>query len=111
MSYEPTNWKTGDVVTSAKLNKLENAVAGAGGVLVINDQNNTLDKTYQEIENAFANKMLCVVFSQSEEGQTCNFVTMIAFRGAYGVMVFNASTQRMVVYSTDAKDGYPGTEK
>ena len=30
MSYEPTNWKTGDVVTSAKLNKLENAVANGG---------------------------------------------------------------------------------
>lgn len=31
MAYEPTNWKTGDVVTSAKLNKLEQAVAGGGG--------------------------------------------------------------------------------
>ncbi len=31
MSYEPTNWKTGDVVTSAKLNKLEQGVADAGG--------------------------------------------------------------------------------
>lgn len=29
MSYEPTNWKTGDVVTSQKLNKLEQGVAGA----------------------------------------------------------------------------------
>lgn len=26
MSYEPTNWKTGDVVTSAKLNKIEGGV-------------------------------------------------------------------------------------
>ena len=29
MAYEPTNWKSGDVVTSAKLNKLENGVADA----------------------------------------------------------------------------------
>ncbi len=36
MSYEPTNWKAGDVVTSAKLNKLEQGVANAGGgVLVV----------------------------------------------------------------------------
>lgn len=34
MAYEPTNWKAGDVVTSAKLNKLERAVA-AGGALVV----------------------------------------------------------------------------
>lgn len=46
MSYEPTQWKTGDIVTSAKLNRLENAVANVG-ILVINDQNGTLDKTYQ----------------------------------------------------------------
>lgn len=31
MSYEPTIWKTGDIVSSEKLNKLENGVAGAGG--------------------------------------------------------------------------------
>ena len=30
MSYEPTVWKTGDIVSSAKLNKLEEGVAGAG---------------------------------------------------------------------------------
>lgn len=31
MSYEPTVWQTGDVVTSQKLNKLEQDVADAGG--------------------------------------------------------------------------------
>lgn len=31
MAYEPTVWQTGDVVTSSKLNKLENAVANGGG--------------------------------------------------------------------------------
>lgn len=30
MSYTPTNWKAGDVITSEKLNKLENGVAAAG---------------------------------------------------------------------------------
>ena len=29
MSYTPTEWKSGDVVTSAKLNKLENAMAAS----------------------------------------------------------------------------------
>ena len=50
MSYEPTNWKSGDVVTSAKLNKLEQGVASSGGVLVVHtDENGVLDKTWQEI--------------------------------------------------------------
>lgn len=30
MSYTPTNWQTGDVVTAEKLNKLENGVASGG---------------------------------------------------------------------------------
>lgn len=57
MAYEPTNWKTGDVVTSAKLNKLENAVAN-GGALKLNfivDKGagtTTIDKTYAEIKEA-----------------------------------------------------------
>ena len=31
MSYEPTIWKTGDIVSSEKLNKLEEGVANSGG--------------------------------------------------------------------------------
>ena len=31
MSYEPTNWKDGDLVTSAKLNKMEQGIAASGG--------------------------------------------------------------------------------
>ena len=55
MPYEPTNWKSGDVVTSAKLNKMEQGIAGAG-VLVVNatteDDTTTLGKTWQEIYDA-----------------------------------------------------------
>lgn len=75
MSYTPTNWKAGDTVTSAKLNKIEQGIASAGGanILVANcnlDSSNTsgdppggtrsaasttipsLDKTLGEILNA-----------------------------------------------------------
>lgn len=34
MGYEKTNWKTGDVVTSEKLNNLENGVADAGDYII-----------------------------------------------------------------------------
>ena len=53
MSYEPTVWKDGDLVTSAKLNKLEQGVANGGGVLVVHaDDNGKLDRTWQEIYDA-----------------------------------------------------------
>ena len=30
MNYTPTEWKSGDVITAEKLNKLENEVASGG---------------------------------------------------------------------------------
>lgn len=69
MAYEPTVWKSGDVVTSAKLNKMEQGIAAGGGgnVLVAhatvaladvqsitpgNPIIITLDKTYAELSAA-----------------------------------------------------------
>lgn len=52
MTYNPTTWKDGDIVTSAKLNKIEQGIAAGGGFLVINDIDGTLDKTWQEIYDA-----------------------------------------------------------
>lgn len=52
MAYEKQNWQTGDVVTSAKLNHMEDGIA-AGGALVVNvanvDEVLTCDKTAGEI--------------------------------------------------------------
>ena len=57
MSYTPTNWQNGDVITAEKLNKLENGVANANaGALIVHitgeDDNLALDKTAGEIINA-----------------------------------------------------------
>ena len=59
MSYEPTNWKSGDVISSQKLNKLEQGMAGAGGggslivpLTVGEDPVLTATKTCKEIYDA-----------------------------------------------------------
>ena len=61
MSYTPTEWKKGDVITATKLNKIENGIAdasgGNSGVLKItltydstaDDGSYTCDKTCAEI--------------------------------------------------------------
>lgn len=58
MSYEKQTWQTGDVVTSAKLNHMEDGIAaassGGGGALVVNvttvsDDNEVCDKTAGEM--------------------------------------------------------------
>lgn len=72
MSYEPTNWKSGDVVTSSKLNKMEQGIANAGGgssvvvvgVEVANTEDGatvTVDKTFAELKTAHESGaiMLC----------------------------------------------------
>lgn len=76
MAYEPTNWKTGDVVTSAKLNKLEQGVAAGSGVLVVHStydestQTEHLDKTWQEIYDASHNGSLVVSTAEEADGET-----------------------------------------
>lgn len=42
MAYTPTNWKSGDVVTSAKLNKLEQGVADCLSVVTIYEDGGSL---------------------------------------------------------------------
>lgn len=38
MAYEKTTWQSGDVVTSAKLNHIEDGIADAGGIVTVKVQ-------------------------------------------------------------------------
>ena len=51
MSYTPTSWSTGDTITAAAMNKIENGIANAGGGVsgLCTDTDGTLNKTYNEI--------------------------------------------------------------
>lgn len=69
MPYTPTNWQTGDIVTSEKLNKIENELASpspvSGGVVchVTFDGTNTrTDMTAQQLVDAYeAGKYIVVI--------------------------------------------------
>ncbi len=65
MPYEPTNWKSGDVVTSAKLNKLEAGVVNAGSVMVINYNGDTFP-TFEEILTALKAGTLVMVVDDGD---------------------------------------------
>lgn len=47
MSYTPTEWKTGDVITADKLNNIEDGIAGAGAEV-------TFVKFFENINVTFA---------------------------------------------------------
>lgn len=89
MSYTPTNWKAGDIVTSAKLNKMEQGIAAGGGIrivhLTINEGQSEggsiparsstsaatsiqLDITPNELMDAFDNDEIIVIINYVSRG-------------------------------------------
>lgn len=74
MSYTPTEWKTGDVITAPKLNNIEQGIVNAPGVAVfefevISDDNNRVvtNTTVQDVIDKFTAGKLCVarIFSHN----------------------------------------------
>ena len=86
MSYTPTNWSSGDIVTAEKLNKIEQGIAEALSseasdipeqtssgqtLLVVHINNHTMDKTFGEIKDTLeqggAIKFYCMDYEPYEE--------------------------------------------
>lgn len=114
MSYTPTVWKKGDKITSEKLNKLENGVAGSGGgVLVVhaNDDTGVFDKTWQEIHDALAAGEIVVLPSGSiggDEAYCTVFSAAVALDAAYGIWTAWQTIGTDAPFAAaDSADGYP----
>jgi hypothetical protein len=103
MSYTPTQWKAGDTVTSAKLNKMEQGIAGGANILLVSATLHggnppILDKTWQEIFDAD----IAFVVTAEEDYKTIDYVRAIGIdEGNYIVMVGDHN------YTADAADDYP----
>ena len=113
MAYEPTNWKTGDVVTSAKLNKLENGVAAGSGVLVVTVNGSgpyTLDKTAGEIfAECQAKKLVVVYSSQAENAGT--FAMIVEYDvDESGYYTFKTRGDGSAYFYANSADDYPATQ-
>lgn len=118
MSYEPTNWKAGDTVTSAKLNKIEQGIKNSILVanLIYDDYENGimhLDKTWQEIYDAD----FCIINTTSQYGDIAvEFVGVKSppsegHRSDYTVMIFAlGSTDQLLLLSAATPNDYPSTE-
>lgn len=79
MGYEPTNWKTGDVITAEKLNKIEDGVGGSSmsyvktewkkGDVITAEKLNKLEEGVEEAqgsENAFSTAEVTLVNNCNE---------------------------------------------
>ena len=74
MAYTPTNWANGDVITSEKLNKIEQGLAnGSGGIFLITADMasrtfSNVSATFEEAVEAYDNGMLLVLRVKSVIG-------------------------------------------
>jgi hypothetical protein len=88
MSYTPTNWVTGDVITADKLNNMESGIAGAGRTFLVTvtvDENNkfTLNKTCGEIKAALmAGSLVCLELVLTQ-GEVVVYVQTLSQRFAF----------------------------
>lgn len=117
MSYEPTNWKSGDVVTSAKLNKLEQGVAEAGGSgggflkVGFDTETLTLDKTWKQIFDALSAGYFVNVFTEQTESEQArqSQVYECLYGDDYIVHAYTLSGGNILfaTFAVQSENGYP----
>ena len=108
MSYTKREWATGNVVGAVDLNRMEQGIedagnSGNGDVLVVTTSGAdtiTMDKTWQEIYDAFPN----VIVAKSNQYYVGKGLIEVVYHeemGDYGV-VYGSNT-----YTTYSSSGYP----
>lgn len=120
MSYEKQTWQTGDVVTSAKLNHMEDGIAAGGGVFVVHAvydeqiEKEVFDKTYAEVISAVQSGLFPLIINADE-----NYASVYLFSAAfydedtslYTVVIvsgdYSDRSAYTAKYTTDSADGYP----
>lgn len=105
MAYSKTTWANGDVITAAKLNNMENGIAGAASVLALTMDGDTFafDKTWQEIHDAIA-AGIPVVASFEVEGDT---YTVVAVQTLITNGQYKVSLGAQLEANADSASGYP----
>lgn len=112
MSYTPTDWKNGDIITEERLDHMEQGIADANsgsGVLVVTDTEGTLNKTWQEINDAgFAVRKLAMPDVMGG-GASFSLLSFTSKSGGFSAVFYSEydGTLEEMVYVADTADGYP----
>lgn len=105
MAYEKTVWQTGDIVTSTKLNKIENQLEACDGKILVaeyNEETGALNKTWQEIYDAMNAGGIALIRTSMSVGFTLIFITDVqTYEGEY---VLHAGS---LAFDADSANGYP----
>ena len=113
MSYEPTNWKNGDVITADKLNHMEDGIVGSTPVInglpevtaedngnVLTVVNGAWDKAY--CDSVLINAGFYVVLGDYDDGDTLDAETQFKINYALdmGGVVLLTSTNHGLFFGT-----------
>lgn len=111
MAYTKNTWKTGDIVSSQKLNHMEDGISNSENVFIVGgasfgkggDIEGTLDKTWQEIHDAMLSK-ICIVVITDDNSIVQKLITNVDvdLDSGYSVLVEGGSQ-----FSTGTANGYP----
>lgn len=112
MSYTPTEWKTGDVITAEKLNNMEQGVAGSAKALFLelNPGTFALNKTWREINSALSAGALCLFTIPEEDAGTSLAVVSTTYQEEnkyYVYLNFERKETATLVFGALAPDDYP----
>lgn len=114
MAYTPTVWQNGDVITAEKLNNIENGIENSNSTLIVTeDSEYALDKTYTEIKTAINNGTPVYVKTSFTENTAALYpiTTVAEDGGSYGVggITIDITTfePTVIMFITDSENGYP----
>ena len=111
MSYTPTEWNSGDVITAEKLNNIESGISNTR-LIVEEALNGSLNKTWKEIYNALTANIPVFIKPNDGLGVTmCPVTAADSQSGLYavGCIVINIFDYSVasIIYTTDSENGYP----
>lgn len=122
MAYTPTTWQTGDTITAAGLNKMEQGIANAGGAFFVDTSfdldtsTTTCNKTAQEIAEAFASGLPVIVGFMDSEHDSYSIRPIVSFDYSnyvpedfyFNMVTFNSSGGT-ISWTADSASSYPLT--
>lgn len=82
----------------------KNGGSGGGGTepLIVNDNNGTLDKTWQEIHDAFVSGQIVLILHGEDNVESVSDVSANELPPESGTIVYGVNA-----YTTDSANGYP----
>lgn len=109
MAYEPTQWRSGDTITSERLNKMEQGIAGSGDVYVLHTtvtvtpaetEGGEATYTYSSVELREDGLPICLIIDNMTDGNNNTTFAGIEFLAEYDNEIFKYRGRLTVNRST-----------